>query len=203
MTTDNTILSEPLAPWRSSLSRAIHRNKSQVHSRYFQLATVSPEGNPKNRTVVFRGFLERTNWLQIITDLRSDKIADLQQQPHAEICWYFSQTREQFRLTGTITIITATETNLALQKNRQLVWQNLSDAAREQFAWAKPKQTRDMSKNTLIITDISAIEPSVNFCLLLLKVNRADRLELRGNPQNRWLYILDERNNWFVEKVNP
>ncbi|MEO1006929.1 MAG: pyridoxamine 5'-phosphate oxidase, partial [Cyanobacteria bacterium J06638_38] len=44
-----------LAPWRSLLSGAIHRNRSQPHSRYFQLATVTPEGYPANRTVVFRG----------------------------------------------------------------------------------------------------------------------------------------------------
>jgi pyridoxamine 5'-phosphate oxidase len=203
MITDDCIVPEPLAPWRLSLSRAIHRNRSQVHSRYFQLATVTSEGKPKNRTVVFRGFLESTNWLQIITDLRSDKITDLQHQPWAEICWYFSQTREQFRLNGTITIVAATETNSTLQKNRQLVWQNLSDAAREQFGWAEPKKTRDKNKNTLVITDISATEPSINFCLLLLKIDRTDHLELRGEPQNRWLYTLDELDNWCVEAVNP
>ncbi len=203
MIIDDFIVPEPLAPWRSSLSRAIHRNRSQVHSRYFQLATVTLEGKPKNRTVVFRGFLEQTNSLQIITDLRSDKIVDLQHQPWVEICWYFSQTREQFRLAGTIIIVTATETNLSLQKKRQSIWQNLSDAAREQFGWAEPKKTRDKSNKTLIITDISATDPSVNFCLLLLKIDRADHLELRGDPQNRWLYTLDELDNWCVEAVNP
>jgi PPOX class probable FMN-dependent enzyme len=201
MTAD--ILAEPIAPWRSNLVRAIDHHRSQPHSRFFQLATVTPEGKPKNRTVVFRGFLESTNYLQIITDARSKKVDDLQQQPQAEVCWYFTKTREQFRLAGTITIIAATETNPTLQKKRQLIWQNLSDAAREQFTWAEPQQKRDKQRNSLIIADVSPIEPPSNFYLLLLKVDFVDHLELRGNPQNRWIYTSDEQNSWLVEEVNP
>jgi PPOX class probable FMN-dependent enzyme len=201
MTAD--ILAEPIAPWRSNLVRAIDRHRSQPYSRFFQLATVTPEGKPKNRTVVFRGFLESTNYLQIITDARSKKIDDLQQQPQVEVCWYFTKTREQFRLAGKITIITATETNPTLQKKRQLIWQNLSDAAREQFTRAEPQQKRDKQRNSLIIADVSPIKPPSNFYLLLLKVDFVDHLELRGNPQNRWIYTSDEQNNWLVEEVNP
>jgi pyridoxamine 5'-phosphate oxidase len=197
------ILAEPIAPWRSNLVRAIERNRTQPHSRFFQLATVTPEGKPKNRTVVFRGFLERTNYLQIITDARSNKIEDLQKQPQVEICWYFTKTREQFRLAGKIIIITATEINPIFQQKRQLIWQNLSDAAREQFAWAEPQEKRDKQRNSLIIADISLIEPPINFYLLLLKVDFVDHLELRGNPQNRWIYTSDGQNNWLVEEVNP
>jgi pyridoxamine 5'-phosphate oxidase len=45
-----------LAPWRSALARALHRNRALVYARYFQLATVRADGRPANRTVVFRGF---------------------------------------------------------------------------------------------------------------------------------------------------
>jgi pyridoxamine 5'-phosphate oxidase len=61
-----------LAPWRSPLSRALHRDGSKPHSRYFQLATVQANGHPANRTVVFRGFLNDTNQLKIITVLTLD-----------------------------------------------------------------------------------------------------------------------------------
>jgi pyridoxamine 5'-phosphate oxidase len=30
-----------------------------------------------------------------------------------------------------------------------------------------------------------------------------DLLELRGEPQNRWLYLRDEAGNWSVREVNP
>jgi pyridoxamine 5'-phosphate oxidase len=45
-----------LAPWRSPLSRALYRNRNLPYCRYLQLATVRPNGQPANRTVVFRGF---------------------------------------------------------------------------------------------------------------------------------------------------
>ena len=59
-------MSNNLAPWRSILSRSLHRNRSLANARYFQLATINMNGEPANRTVVFRGFLEETNKLQII-----------------------------------------------------------------------------------------------------------------------------------------
>lgn len=30
---------------------------------------------------------------------------DFQKQPWAEICWYFTETREQYRLTGKLSVI--------------------------------------------------------------------------------------------------
>ncbi|MFM7406931.1 MAG: pyridoxamine 5'-phosphate oxidase family protein, partial [Cuspidothrix sp.] len=86
-----------LAPWRSLISHALHRNRSLVYSRYVQLATVGENGLPANRTIVFRGFLEDTNQLKFITDIRSQKAEQISKQPAAEICWYFPNTREQFR----------------------------------------------------------------------------------------------------------
>nr|WP_265264241.1 pyridoxamine 5'-phosphate oxidase family protein [Spirulina subsalsa] len=93
-------MSNALAPWRSPLSHALHRNRSQPFSRYLQLATITPDGYPANRTVVFRGFTPQGNALKIITDSRSEKFQQLHHSPWGEICWYFSQTREQFRLFG-------------------------------------------------------------------------------------------------------
>ncbi|MEN9567669.1 MAG: hypothetical protein RLZZ69_2865, partial [Cyanobacteriota bacterium] len=132
-----------LAPWRSPLSSAIHRNRSKPYSRYFQLATVNPAGYPANRTVVFRGFLDdRQNQLKMITDIRSAKIQDIEYQPLAEVCWYFTQTREQFRILGKLQLVTVQETNLDLQKARKITWHDLSDSARSQFAWPDPAQPK-------------------------------------------------------------
>ncbi len=131
------------APWRSPLARALHRNRSKPHSRYLQLATVTPQGYPANRTVVFRGFLDNSDCLKFITDLRSGKITQLQHQPHAEACWYFTKTREQFRLAGTVQIVTETDSDSSLQLARKITWQNISDAARSQFAWSYPGKPLD------------------------------------------------------------
>lgn len=195
-------MSEVLAPWRSPLQRALHRNRSLVFSRYFQLATVTKEGIPTNRTVVFRGWQPETNNLLIITDIRSEKINHLQQQAKAEICWYFTKTREQFRISGSVTIVFFDTHNPDLIKLRKQVWQQLSEKAKEQFTWATPAEliNHNQANNQ---QDIDLENPLENFCLLIFKPIKVDHLELKGNPQNRYLYLLDDHNNWQVKQVNP
>lgn len=46
-------------------------------------------------------------------------------------------------------------------------------------------------------------KPPENFCLLLLNPDKVDHLELRGNPQNRHLYTLQDNNQWSYTAVNP
>lgn len=200
----------PLAPWRSPLARALHRNRSLVYARYVQLATVRSDGRPANRTVVFRGFLELTNQLKFIADTRSQKIDQIWVQPWGEVCWYFPKTREQFRLLGTLEAVAAEHPNHALLQARRNLWRELSDAARVQFAWAEPGIARSetVASETVAI-EISppdAAEPLPNFCLLLLNPTQVDHLELRGDPQNRYFYSKDSeagREAWAVQTINP
>lgn len=192
-----------LAPWRSPLSRAIHRNRSQPHSRYLQLATVTKEGYPANRTVVFRGFLENSNQLQIVTDARSEKIVQIEHQRWGEACWYFTKTREQFRLAGKLTLVRADYPDKVLQEARQAAWQKLSDSARLQFAWPDPGQPRAEGKDAFSPLLTAVKEPLPNFCLLLLNPEKVDHLQLQGEPQNRWLYSLDRSQTWLTQPVNP
>lgn len=191
----------PLAPWRSAIAHALHRNRSLVYARYLQLATVRADGHPANRTVVFRGFLADTNQLKFITDARSHKIDQIQQQPWAEACWYFPNTREQFRISGYLTLVGSDESHPHLQPARLATWQELSDAARLQFAWPHPgKQKADQAAFNPPPPDPQ--KPIPNFCLLLLEPTQVDHLELRGEPQNRYLYSLNDQ-EWFVQAVNP
>lgn len=191
----------PLAPWRSPLARALHRNRSLVYARYLQLATVRKNGRPANRTVVFRGFLANTDQLKFVIDARSQKVEQIQQQPWAEACWYFPQTREQFRLSGCLTLITVDHPDTDLQQARQSSWQELSDAARLQFTWSHPGQPRDDAGFEL--PPPSAIVPLPHFCLLLLEPTQVDHLELRGEPQNRLIYSRNSDDAWSIQAVNP
>ena len=92
-----------LYDWQSALKEALRKNKRDAHNRYLQLATVREDGSPANRTVVFRGFTENSSQLCMVTDLRSEKLAEIALQPMGEACWYFTNTREQFRLRGELT----------------------------------------------------------------------------------------------------
>jgi pyridoxamine 5'-phosphate oxidase len=206
-----------LAPWRPALARALHRNRALANSRYAQLATVSVEGRPANRTIVFRGFSEdksaedksaeltaaeltaAKNSLKFISDQRSEKVPQLQQNPWAELCWYFPKTREQFRILGQVQIVDA-QTADRRQADRHHTWHNLSDAARSQFAWPNPGSDRVTAGFETAPPD--PLTPLPDFCLLLLDPVQVDHLELRGAPQNRYLYTLAE-GKWSVREVNP
>ena len=207
-----------LAPWRSPLSRALHRNRSLPNARYVQLATVRSDGSPANRTIVFRGFVgeqfccktdsikkDLHDTLQFVTDRRSEKAIEIGHQALGEVCWYFPKTREQFRLRGRLTLVTAETANdpdVPLQEVRSHLWQALSDNARIQFAWPYPGQPRAES------TEFQPQQPDErhplpDFCALLLHPSAVDHLELRGDPQNRWHYRLDETSGWQQQAVNP
>lgn len=203
-----------LAPWRSPLSRALHRNRAQPESRYVQLATVDFQGRPTNRTVVFRGFrqgcaLPSSDQLQFVSDRRSQKIEPIQDYPWGALCWYFAKTREQFRFSGPLALITADTPHAEDQMTRQTLWQSLSDNARLQFAWPVPGAPRGSAE---------AFHPSVpdpmlplsSFCVLLLTPTVVEHLELRGEPQNRWVYEFVEQSSgelegdrWSMRSVNP
>ncbi|MDX2229330.1 MAG: pyridoxamine 5'-phosphate oxidase family protein [Leptolyngbyaceae cyanobacterium bins.349] len=190
-----------LAPWRSPLARALHRNRSLPYARYFQLATVRPNGRPANRTVVFRGFLDDTNQLKIVTDARSEKADQIDRNGWGEACWYFPTTREQFRLAGPLTLVREDCSDADLCRARQRSWQELSDAARIQFAWAHPGHPRQA--DGFEPPPPNALTPLPHFCLLLLNPLQVDHLELRGDPQNRLTYSLDEAQTWSMQSVNP
>ena len=91
--------------WFDALKRAIRKNKRLRENRYFQLATISKDAFPANRTVVFRGFTVLSNSIKVITDSRSKKLEEIKSNPSFEICWYFSITREQFRIGGEAKIV--------------------------------------------------------------------------------------------------
>lgn len=60
-----------------------------------QLATVTVDGDPAVRNVVFRGWYDnpdellKRDALLIATDSRNQKISELHHHPYSEICWYF------------------------------------------------------------------------------------------------------------------
>lgn len=192
-----------LAPWRSAIAHALDRNRSLVYARYLQLATVQPNGRPANRTLVFRNFLEDTNQLKFIIDSRSAKADQIQQQPWAEVCWYFPNTREQFRITGCLTLVGNDDSHQNLQPARISIWQELSDATRLQFAWPHPGKPRVETPEAFAPPAPDSVQPLPNFCLLLLDPVQVDHLELQGEPQNRKFYRRDENQEWFCEEINP
>lgn len=189
-----------LAPWRSPLNRALESNPHST-ARYLQLATVQANNRPANRTVVFRGFYADTDQLKFVIDARSQKVKEISRQPWAEACWYFIETREQFRISGSLTLVTADYPDSALQQARQTTWQKLSDATRIQYTWPDPGKPTDAAAFERSPPD--PVTPRSHFCLLLLEPVQVDHLELRGEPQNRWSYCRHSDQSWSTQAINP
>ena len=196
-------MNHPLPPWRSPISRALHRNRSLAYARYVQLATVDASHRPENRTMVFRGWLDPLSQLKFVTDIRSTKAINLLAgaSDWAEVCWYFPKTREQFRLSGTLTLVAA-DTTTSHHKARQEAWQQMSDAGRVQFAWETPGADRSEDPAALNPPQPDSTQPLDTFCLLLLEAVTVTHLELRGEPQSCYLYELLD-GEWQTRSINP
>ena len=203
--------------WRQRLARSLHVNRSQVESKYFQVATVSRDGLPKNRTMVFRGFVPDSLNLLSVTDIRSDKIKDwkVSTPKNVEICWYFAGSREQYRIAGHVSLVcnktigdadngesqrtSANHSQTFLREH----WTNLSATSKEQFFWPTPKAPAQTS------TDIADLRPrtenidedtSENFCVVIFTPLTVDYLDLKSSPQLRCLS--DFENDWLEVVVN-
>lgn len=105
-------------------------------------------------------------------------------------------------MSGQLILVGVAHPDVALQEARQRTWQELSDSARIQFAWPHPGEVREEDAE-FSPPSPDPIKPLANFCLLLLEPVQVDHLELRGDPQNRWLYRQNASNEWLKEAVNP
>ncbi len=175
--------------WFTRLKGAISANKRHAHNRYFQVATNTNDGWPSVRTVVFRGFQSKGKSLLFVSDRRSNKIDEVNADARAEICWYFTNSKEQFRLKGELTI---------LQDEGKIrdVWFALSDAAREQFFWLSPGQRLGRGTEPNFSAD-----PPDSFNVLAFSPFRVDHLVL-GREQTRVRSQLCV-DGWVEWPINP
>lgn len=198
-------LSALSSPWRVLLQRALDANAHIRHSTYFQLATVGAGGRPANRTVVFRGFLEHCDKIQINTDARSNKIGEIKSGPFGEICWYFTDSWEQFRISGSIDVVDSSSTDPAKLQHREKAWFSSSVKSRLQYLGPRPgipildnEQVKDVHLDPLA-------GPVDAFCLLVLDPEKVDYLNLKSNQ--RLLFTRgqtdDGSNGWMAAKVSP
>ncbi len=193
--------------WRQSLVRSLHLQRSKPEARYFQIASISPDNMVKNRTMVFRGFVDNSLDLLAVTDSRSEKIQDWQNDPQSEICWYFAKSKEQYRITVEVQLCFNQSDTL-----RQKTWQQLSSNAKSQFFWPTPKVPFDIHQIALFDSDsikenhhLSIEEDSdipETFVLVRLKPKSVDYLNLSDSPQTREIHTYEEQ-RWSCKKVNP
>ncbi|BBN05002.1 pyridoxamine 5'-phosphate oxidase [Marchantia polymorpha subsp. ruderalis] len=192
-----------ITPWRQLLLESIQANKHLKHSEYFQLATVRENGKPANRTVVFRGLIEGTEKLQFTTDARSHKIEEIKAQAFGEICWYFTDTREQFRISGTLDVIGEADRNAVRLKMRERAWFQSSPNSRLQFVGPSPGfPCPEGGPNDSTTPQLDPAQgPVENFCLVTLEPQEVDYLNLRKNK--RYVFQKMGEFSWTQREVNP
>ncbi|KAK9900658.1 hypothetical protein P389DRAFT_166115 [Cystobasidium minutum MCA 4210] len=107
--------------WKSKLQTAITENmKKDKDSISYPLSTIGPDGKPKTRFVLHRGFVNERRKeedpsnnpigeedtgkvgevLLSTTDVRAPKSQQLSKNPHFELAWWFAPSGDQFRITG-------------------------------------------------------------------------------------------------------
>lgn len=210
--------------WRTALEKALKSNKSQVWSKWFQLATVRPDGSPANRTVVYRGFVLGSNELYMVTDSRSKKIREIALNPWGEIAWYFTISREQFRIRCKLRVVgprgrPLQEVSSSLQeevkgeegqlraeacfKLREDAWQSMSDAARNGFAWPEPGAAPPAAAETFASASASGLHAPDTFSIVIIEPTHIDHLILKGMPQRRTLHKKNVDASWLATACNP
>uniref|UniRef100_A0A2P2PII5 pyridoxal 5'-phosphate synthase n=1 Tax=Rhizophora mucronata TaxID=61149 RepID=A0A2P2PII5_RHIMU len=156
------------APWKHLISSALESNARLKHASYFQLATIGSNGRPSNRTVVFREFEEPSDKIQINTDSRTRKVEELNHCPFAEICWYFPESWEQFRISGKVDVINGSNSDPGKLKLREKSWFASSTKSRLQYLGPKPGLPSLSEQSSHESSLDSSSGPVAAFCLLVL-----------------------------------
>ncbi|KAH8056167.1 Pyridoxamine 5'-phosphate oxidase [Aureococcus anophagefferens] len=170
-----------VVPWRERIVGSIAKSRKIRGGNYVQLASVDESGLPRVRTKV-------------------------QQSKHVEVCWWFSQSSEQYRFAGELAYVGADYPDADRVALRKQMWGNLSDNAREQFFWAHPPrgafdaEPEDVPKGGRA-EDTGNVFPVPDVFLLgLLEPTSVDYLRLTDNFRQM---DTAAEGAWAAARVNP
>jgi len=184
-----------LPPWRPLLRAAREREGRAPQARWLQLATVAPDGTPRVRTLVFRGWAGPAS-LDLLSDGRSAKALELAGQPAVELCWLLPRARSQFRLRGSLQPL-APERE---QRERERHWQALTPGGRALWGWPEPGAPFD--REAAFPEELPDDAPMPEHLLLLrIAIHQVELLELTGQPHHRRRWR--DATGWTTEALNP
>ena len=192
-------MSADLPPWRPLLRGARQREGRAPQARWLQLATVAADGSPRVRTLVFRGWAAAAT-LDLLTDGRSAKAAELRQEPRVELCWLLPKARCQFRLRGQRQQLDP-DSNLAARTQH---WQQLNPGARALWGWPQPGANFDATSDATgpVPAELAYGTPLPDcFELVRIAVEQVELLELTGHPHQRRRWRADQ--GWAEHRLNP
>ena len=190
-----TGVTESLPPWRPLLRGPREREGRSPMARWLQLATVAADGTPRVRTLVFRGWGGPAE-LDLLTDGRSAKPAELAWQPAVELCWLLPRARCQFRLRGAQHTLSPEQE----QRERQHHWRALTPGGRALWGWPPPAAPLDPAAAFPDELGEHTAMPA-HFLLLRLTLRQVELLELSAHPHRRRRWRAET--GWAEEPLNP
>lgn len=194
---------ELLARIFALLTRGTADRKSPLHTP--TVATISADGSPQARTVVFRKFLPEKRELIFHTDLRSPKIAELHADKRISWLFYHPGEKLQFRIAGEA-IIHADEDD-ALKSER---WRATRAFGRRCYMGAAPSRIAAEATSGLP-AEIETREPTAeesesgfpNFAVVATQIISIDCLELHAKGHRRALFKRMENGGWETNWLTP
>lgn len=184
-----------LPPWRPLLRAARQREGRSPAARWLQLATVAADGTPRVRTLVFRGWAD-ADVLDLLTDGRSAKVAELEHQPAVELCWLLPRARSQFRLRGRIEALAPDVRDVERERH----WRALTPGGRALWGWPEPGAA--LAAAAPFPQELADDTPMLeSFVLLRIALAQVEVLELTGHPHRRRRWRRES--GWSEEELNP
>lgn len=186
-------MNDVMHDWMHELSLVA---EAEFHARRVvaTLATVDRQGNPRARTVFVRALDKQARTLWITTDARSSKVDHLRARPVAELVIWAPHERQQFRLRGTVQLVSS-------GRLREEMWAEMSDAARALYFMPAPGSPRRPDDAIPAAGPADTAAPPPNFVLLALRPTEVESLELNESPHRRWLWR--ESTGWQPELIHP
>ncbi|KAJ9681126.1 hypothetical protein PVL29_020154 [Vitis rotundifolia] len=132
-------------------------------------------------------------------------IEELKHCPFAEICWYFTDSWEQFRINGRVDVIDGSDPDPMKLQERENAWFASSLKSRLQYLGPNPGlpslSEQPAQEGSL---DLST-GPVAAFCLLILDPDQVDYLNLKNNERLTFTSSknVDGVKCWNSEKINP
>lgn len=171
-------------------------------AKFFQLATVRANGKPANRTMAFRGFLDDSQEVTFVTDHRTEKLEEINNKNWAEICWYFTESREQYRIGGEMTVIDTETSDKSLQEARKKAWDDQSPNTRKWYAQPHPGKPRDQPDEKYDPEPPQEVHDE--FVLVVLDSAEVDYVNLKDNKRKSYTSTgSGAKREWKEQEINP
>jgi hypothetical protein len=138
--------------------------------RLLHLASINAANEAESRTVVLREVLSSKQILRIHTDVRSEKVRQIQNNSSVSVSVYDKETRVQLRLKGTCEIFHDDELTLS-------ILQNLSTEAKRIYGLTIPEAFKD-KKNQQLHAEYKPESVKTNFVVLQLSIENIKFLHL-------------------------